>query len=255
MTQATSTTLQSLESAAFAAWPSALSDDINGWRLRLDRGYTKRANSANATAQSQKLSDADIDSIEAQFQQRGLTPTFRLTSFAPILEADALLAQRGYLHFDLSLVMTRPLADTDTDTDGSAGPALAGSSERWLEAFRDVSGKSGADQAVHLDILRRIAHPCAWAVQARAGSPLSCGLGVLVDRNLGLFDIATRESHQRQGLGRQVCREMLSWGRERGADTAFLQVLAANHAAVRLYEGLGFQVAYKYWYRVQAPLL
>jgi hypothetical protein len=183
MKQLTSTTLQSLESAAFAAWPSALSEDINGWRLRLDRGYTKRANSANATAQSQKLSDADIDSIEAQFQQRGLTPTFRLTSFAPISEADALLAQRGYLHFDLSLVMTRPLADTD----GSAGPALTGSSERWLEAFRVVSGKSGADQAVHLDILRRIAHPCAWAVQARAGSPLSCGLGVLVDRNLGLF--------------------------------------------------------------------
>jgi ribosomal protein S18 acetylase RimI-like enzyme len=76
-----------------------------------------------------------------------------------------------------------------------------------------------------------------------AGSPLCCGLGVLVERNLGLFDIATRTDHQRQGLAQQLCHGILSWGRRRGARTAFLQVVATNSPAVRLYEMLGFQVA------------
>ena len=47
--------LQALEAAAFSAWPSQHSIDVHGWLLRLDRGYTKRANSANATAHSSEL--------------------------------------------------------------------------------------------------------------------------------------------------------------------------------------------------------
>jgi GNAT superfamily N-acetyltransferase len=246
--------MQALESAAFEAWPSEVSIDLDGWLLRLDRGYTKRANSANATAQSQRLSHAAIDSIEARFRDRGLTPTFRLTSFAPVAEADALLASRGYDHREPSLVMSRTLsnadADGDDDHDGVSCDLFASGAASWLQAFQTISGKSGAEQAIHLDILRRIAHPCAWAVIGSADSPQSCGLGVLISQELGLFDIATRVDRRRLGLARQLCGEILAWGRERGAHTAFLQVAEANGAAVELYENMGFEVAYRYWYRV-----
>lgn len=243
------TAMQTLESAAFAAWPPEHSSNVNGWHLRLDRGYTKRANSLNATACSQRLTDAEIDSIEARFRQLGLKPTIRLTSFSSAPEVDALLQQRGYRYCDLSLVMTRALSDAD-DRDQDA-QTLPGGAEEWLEAFQVISGKSGASQAIHLDILRRIKYPVAWAAHPVSGSPSCCGLGVLVGRNLGLFDIATHANHQRHGLAQQLCRELLAWGHRHGARNAFLQVIAANSAAVRLYEKLDFQVAYKYWYRVR----
>ena len=244
--------MQSLESAAFAAWPCATSIDVDGWQLRLDRGYTKRANSANATERSRALSDADIDSMQRRFRERGLVPTFRLTSFAGVTQSDAALERRGYRRCDLSLVMTRPLAAADAAASDDTQDALhAQDASAWLQAFQSVTGRSGPDQAVHLEILRRILSPCAWSVQGPADAPWCCGLGVLVDRHLGLFDIATRADRQRCGLARQLCGGLLAWGWRHGARTAFLQVLAINEGAIDLYRSLGFQVAYTYWYRVQ----
>lgn len=244
-------TPQALEFAAFDAWPSEHSTDVRGWHLRLDRGYTKRANSLNATAHSQRLSETDLDSVEVRFQQLGLTPTIRLTSFAPVSEVDNLLEQRGYRYCDLSLVMTRALSDTDTGHRSQEAQTLSGGAEEWLEAFQAISGKSGSGQTIHLDILRRIKHPVAWAAHPASNLPQCCGLGVLVGQNLGLFDIATHADHQRRGLAQQLCHGLLTWGHRRGARSAFLQVVAANSAAIRLYEKLGFRVAYKYWYRVR----
>ena len=235
--------LQALESAAFAAWPAMSVDDFGGWRLQFDRGYTKRANSLNATDRSRLLTDAEIDAIEGRFRERSLTPVFRLTSFSPVPQADAQLAQRGYLFLDESKVMTCTLSDSDVVCP--LEPDLG----HWLASFKTVSGQSGDHLAVHLDILQRIVHPSAYAVLKQAGSPVCCGLGVLVGERVGVFDVATRPDHWGQGLAATLCRGILAWGRQRGARTAFLQVAASNTAAVRLYEKLGFKVAYSYWYR------
>lgn len=128
------TTMETLESAAFSAWPSEHSTDVKGWILRLDRGYTKRANSLNATARSQRLSEADLDSVETRFLQLGLTPTIRLTSFAPVYEVDKLLERRGYRCCDLSLVMTRALSAADGQNQEAQ--ALPGERRNGWRRFR-----------------------------------------------------------------------------------------------------------------------
>jgi len=236
---------QALEFAAFSAWPSQHCVDLQGWLLRLDRGYTKRANSANATAHSRALTGPDVGAIEARFRDSGLVPIFRLTSFAPIEDTDRMLGSRGYHLCDESLVMTRSLEGIE-----GADQACAQDAATWLDVFQKVSGKRGTDQAVHLEILHRIVVPCAWAVHSVSEPDLGCGLGVLVDDKLGLFDIATRVEHQRRGLARQLCEGLLAWGAHRGARTAYLQVVATNAAAISLYQQLGFEIAYRYWYRV-----
>jgi N-acetylglutamate synthase len=57
-------------------------------------------------------------------------------------------------------------------------------------------------------------------------------------------------AHRRRGYGHALVRGMLGWAAERGARHAYLQVVAANTPARRLYAGLGFREVYRYWYRI-----
>ena len=69
---------------------------------------------------------------------------------------------------------------------------------------------------------------------------------------VGLFEVVSNPQMRQQGLGRKMVRTALRWGREHGARQAWLQVVAANEAANRLYESEGFSEVYRYAYR-QAP--
>ena len=44
---------------------------------------------------------------------------------------------------------------------------------------------------------------------------------------------------------------LLAWGVQRGAHTAYLQVMCSNEPALRLYERLGLVEKYWYWYRIK----
>lgn len=238
--------LDALEAAAFQSWPAIDEAEQHGWRLRWHHGYTKRANSANAGGQAAVLGIDDLRAIEARYRERGLPPIFRIPSFAPVATVDTLLAVRGYRFVDLSWVMARPRAPLADAPE----PRLLTDVDDWLARFQDISGKTGADQRRHRELLRAIRAPSAFAVLEEDGEASCCGLGVLVDGRLGLFDIATRAAHRRQGLARRLCLGLMHWGARQGATSSYLQVDATNRPAIRLYEALGFERRYHYWYRV-----
>ena len=68
--------------------------------------------------------------------------------------------------------------------------------------------------------------------------------------HVGLFGIAVRESERRKGYGREITEKLLELGRQRGAETAYLQVDKPNESAISLYSKIGFREEYQYWYRV-----
>ncbi|MFF7710903.1 GNAT family N-acetyltransferase [Pseudomonas sp. NPDC007930] len=244
-----STPMQTLEDAAFAAWPAHYEADINGWRLRLDSGYTQRANSLNSTEHSQPLSDADLAAIEQQFAARGLRPVVRVTSTVQVAGLARVLASRGYRYGGASQVLWRPLpapaAGNPQRIRLLSGPAP------WASTFARLSGQPSEEARAHQAIVQRIAHPAAWAVLGEGQGAQCCGLGVVVGAQLGLFDIVTGAAFVRRGLAGQLCRELLAWGWGQGARGAFLQVNEGNAAAFALYEKLGFARAYGYGYWVR----
>jgi N-acetylglutamate synthase len=79
---------------------------------------------------------------------------------------------------------------------------------------------------------------------------VSIGQAVADGEWVGLYAIATDPARRRQGHGRALVRQLLAWGRQHGATRSYLQVIATNAPAVRLYEQLGFAEAFRYWYWV-----
>ncbi|MHB8061468.1 MAG: GNAT family N-acetyltransferase, partial [Ruminiclostridium sp.] len=79
---------------------------------------------------------------------------------------------------------------------------------------------------------------------------IACGMGVLENWFVGLFDIAISKKYRNNGYGMQLLINMLKVGKEQGAKNAYLQVRSDNLPAVHLYNKLGFREEYKYFYRV-----
>jgi ribosomal-protein-alanine N-acetyltransferase len=72
-------------------------------------------------------------------------------------------------------------------------------------------------------------------------------IGFIVARCLAdevhVNNMAVRPSFRRQGLGQALLRAVLSWGKERQASQAVLEVRAGNDVAQQLYSACGFAVA------------
>ena len=78
----------------------------------------------------------------------------------------------------------------------------------------------------------------------------ACGIGVLESGYLGIFDLITNPMQRRRGYATAIIQGLLQWGIDKGAFFAYIQVVKANIPARNLYEKLGYEPMYEYWYRV-----
>lgn len=238
-----------IEEVSLNAWPALQSLLFDGWILRFSQGYTKRANSINALYPSSLDVENKIARCESRYQESGLPPVFRLTPFVSPPGLDRVLADRGYRQIDVTLVLYRKL---EPEAVGPTAPGVLQNEEldAWLDLFCCFSGSSLDQHQTHREILQAIAPRRLLASLAADGQPVACGLGVLEDNVLGLFDLVTAPQQRRRGYGTGLVSDMLDWARQNGATQAYLQVVSDNEPARRLYARLGFEELYRYWYRV-----
>ena len=236
-----------LERILFRARPSLESVEYDGWVLRFADGYTKRANSVNPHFGSSLPIPEKIARCEAFYQKRGLPTIFRLTPFSEPADLDRALERAGYALLDPSLVMT---ADLDRLPDPDADAVLRVSGDAWFAAFDRLQPLEPAELHTHRRIVEAARADRCYAIVRRDAEPIACGLGVLVEDTICLFDLHTAEAERRRGHGTAIVGSVLRWAHRRGARTAALQVHSENGPAIRLYRGFGFGVAYRYGYRV-----
>ncbi|MBI5650637.1 MAG: GNAT family N-acetyltransferase [Chloroflexi bacterium] len=237
--------IRALENASRSAWRALEEIPVGGWVARFANGYTKRANSVNAFADADADIDANIATCEKLYAARNLPAIFRLTPLAPP-SLDRALASRGYAKIEPSLTMNLDLRDWQSTASHIRELEL----DAWLAAFCALAQSPIAKHQAHREILRTITTPKFFAMIYKSEQPVACGLSVLTDAHLGLFDIVTDAHYRNQGYGFQLVAGLLHRAREHHATNAYLQVTQSNAPARHLYEKIGFQNAYEYWYRV-----
>jgi N-acetylglutamate synthase len=204
---------------ALALWPDLVTSPLEDWILRTSQTSTaRRANSVLAIGDS-GLEDP-VSAVSAYYAARGRRPIAAVVADSP-----------EYLLFhDRGWVPESPDADTLFQ--------IAGVSQVH-RALRRVSSSRPAPPA-------QVREEGELAV-ATIGEAAS-GVAAYADGWVGFRSVEVRPDHRRQGLGLAVMAALVEWGAERGATTAYLQVLGQNAAATSLYERLGFTTHHAYRY-------
>ncbi|MCW2795071.1 MAG: GCN5-related N-acetyltransferase [Nocardioides sp.] len=201
---------------ALALWPGLEIQPLGDWTLRRSpTSQARRANSVLAMGPS-----GVADDYERVVEFYGSSPAQRpIAAVLPDSAEDELFRSHGWV-----------LESHDADTIFQ----LAG----VARALRSLAASPTPVELVE-------ATP--QHVTARIGDVAS-GVAAYDRGWVGFRSIEVSPDQRRQGLGLAIMGALLDWGAERGATTAYLQVLGDNTPAIALYEGLGFTEHHRYRY-------
>lgn len=241
-----------IEDLALRAWPPAVVQDLDGWRLRYDGGVTQRANSVWPNGARGRLSLEDrLRAVEEFYRERELPALYQLTPASLPSDLDAVLARRGYRTAAPTSVQTASIDRVLERTESSEHLVTIDSfHDEWFEAYCEEASRDTYDATVRRGILQRIEPGSGYATLCSQGRPVAVGLGVVEAGWVGIFCMATLPAFRRQGAGAAVLRSLAEWGRQQGAEQVYLQVTEANVEARPLYAKAGFEMLYTYHYRV-----
>lgn len=229
---------------------------LDGWLVRLCPGKAKRSRSINAVAAGREALPAKLDRAEALYREAGLPMIVRITPFSAPATLDQDLDRLGFLAFDHSRVMVVAIGAGSEPAVPAAAADLtlqAVDAATFAEAVGTARGTTAAQRVAHTARLR--ASPVLYEgfLAQRGGELVACGQVAIGDGHAGLYDILTVPKARGQGLSTWLCARLLQHAGARGARSAYLQVDAANAAARRVYQRLGFVDGYAYHYRSRDP--
>ncbi len=243
--------LKRFEELSMNAWPALQTLLYDGWILRFANGYTKRANSANPLYFSTANIEEKIRTCEQFYRRQNLDVVFKMTSSVYPPNLDEILVKRGYRLDSPTSVQSLELAQVDKRPTGISTLSETPTAD-WLDDFCRLSKIDKRRRPILKQMLSRLIPQGGFiSMPCRVGPVVACGMGVAQAGFIGLFDIVTGVNFRKQGYGRQLVLDLLAWGKEQGAHTAYLQVMLNNAPALRLYSKLGFKEIYQYWYRIK----
>lgn len=200
---------------ALALWPQLATAPIGGWTLRWsDSATARRANSVLAMGPA-GVRDP-VSGVVDHYRRLGRRP---VGAVLPGSEEESLLRGHGWV------------AESQ-DADSLflvAGVAAASRALTDIPSFAVTVTEQGSQ------------------VRARVGEDASATAAL--DRDwVGLRALAVAPARRRHGLALAIVSTLLDWAAERGATTAYLQVLGDNTPALGLYDRLGFTLHHTHRY-------
>lgn len=202
-------------------WPDVHTEQLGDWVLRSASDPVRRANSALAMGNPGISFASAVRRVCDFYAERAAPPIVMVEADSAVCDE---FGQAGW-------VVDRP---EEPDTWFQVA-----SVSRSLRALREI-------RRVDMELIDD-----GHRLEARVGDVAVARAAY--DRDwLGLHALNVEPARRRQGLALNLVAAMLEWGAERGATTAYLQVLADNEGALQLYQRLGFTTHHAYRYLTPA---
>lgn len=214
-----------------------------------DAGVTGRVNAVAPLRFDSLNVEGAIDAACTWQKKRGVKPCFKIAD-AVCMPRDLpqRLAARGWAPHTETLVMTAAIDAALAALPPHENVAL---SADYLPAMDDVLRQTSASEAEYAErsaIAQRTPQPRRFASMAEHGAISAVGLTVATGDHAAIFLMRTAPAFRRRGLARTILSALLRWAHSAGAQTAYLQVEAANAPAIALYRASAFESAYSYRY-------
>jgi N-acetylglutamate synthase len=244
-------TAETLERRALTGW-LALSEPLGEWTLRAGGGFTGRANSCLA------VGDPGLPVEEAAQRIVGYASRHQIAPMAQVIlgsTVEAALRALGWVDsYVTTEVLVTPLGSFLGDRVSDPRVRLTETlTDSWTAAYGESRPNTADPQMLRMILDGHPPRAFASVVEGGAAdgdTVFAIARGSLSDDWLGLASIWTREDHRRQGWATMMMTALGHWAARRGARYVYLQVAAANRAAVTAYERLGFRPHHRYGYLV-----
>jgi GNAT superfamily N-acetyltransferase len=160
--------------------------------------------------------------------------------------------ERGYHIAHTTEVMTMSLESYEPKEPFAEVSLTPHITSDWLNALFEMNGTTNP---IHKKIVPSMYHAIPgdtiFATVYDGDNVIGTGLGILDRDYVGIYAIHVDPDYRRRKIGQSICRALLKSAREQGACYAYLQVVKGNFGARTLYESLGFEYLYTYWFRQQ----
>lgn len=241
--------IRRFEELSMNAWPAIRTELDDGWVLRFADGYTKRSNSINPIYEGAERLPLKVLRCEKRYQDMDLPVVFKLSEGLGD-GLDTWLEEQGYGQSGESWVMAMPVRSMLDPTVHCITVENRMTTE-WLETFSRFSEMSPRHRQVFIRMMSVHSGQTRFHTVMEDDRVVACGLGVHEDGHYGLFDIIVDPEQRGKGWGRRLITCMIRDAYQAECRQVYLQVENSNTAALSLYETMGFEKIYRYWYRVK----
>lgn len=227
-----------------------------GWLLPMTRGTVGRAQSATPLSHDVLPTAEFIDQLAQTYRAQGHVPAMRLPEGPAWATVHAHLQSRGWQRSQPTWTLihqAQALLDRVRPRDLQAISQVLCNREAtppWLALFLGP-GFDPVDGEHRRRLLARSRCTLYAGVPAEAAGPhmRAVGAGTLAEGWLGLHGLRTQVEERGKGWARAIMMTLTQAAVAQDIEQVFLQVDAANEAAISLYRQLGFAPGwcYAYW--------
>jgi GNAT superfamily N-acetyltransferase len=239
---------EQLERICEQGWRAPVEQPLGDWMLRAAGGFTGRTNSARVGRDPGVDADAAVLAVEEFYAEHGLPAMVQAvvgTDWQREFE------DRGWVQArpggQDALVQVASVAQArrvgrDSPTGAPEVVVEDSVSEDWMALYGRAAG-------IAPTVVRAVMESGDHVAFASIGEPVvAIGRAVVTGDWMGLQAVEVAPEHRRRGLATRIVETLLDWGASYGALSAYLQTVADNTAAARLYEAYGFVTHHTYRY-------